>query len=211
MWHAVVPALHPSARLRVIDRLDAAAIPAGPFAIDRRSLADRVVNGQRAVARLVRAVDFERVLRTRSIAGSAHFALHHLAVGPTVWQSRQAAAGRLPDRTARDDATTIETTADRIRAAIERPAPAGLWLGCVVPKRHARRAVTRSLLKRQIRAVVSDAGNRLAAGLWVVRLRAPFDPQRYVSAASSALRTTARDELRALIGRAGGALPPDLR
>ena len=28
---------------------------------------------------------------------------------------------------------------------------AGVWLGAVVPKRHARRSVTRVLIKRQIR------------------------------------------------------------
>lgn len=75
-------------------------------------------------------------------------------------------------------------------------------LGAVVPKRHARRAVTRSLLKRQIRATL---GRRAAAcpdawpaGIWVVRLRAPFDPARFTSASSGALRLAARSELDAV-------------
>jgi len=68
----------------------------------------------------------------------------------------------------------------------------------VVPKRHARRAVTRSLLKRQVYA----AGNRHAAalsfGLWIVRLRAPFDRDAFPSASSTVLRDVARNELDAL-------------
>ncbi len=73
-----------------------------------------------------------------------------------------------------------------------------LWLGAVVPKRHARRAVTRTLLKRQIRSVVDDHAGALLGGLWVVRLRAPFDKARFPSAASDVLRHFAREELQQL-------------
>ena len=81
-------------------------------------------------------------------------------------------------------------------------APHAVWLGMVVPKRHARRSVTRSLLKRQIRAAVSGRAASLAGGLWVVRLRAPFDTARFASAASDELRRAARVELERLIGEA---------
>ena len=74
----------------------------------------------------------------------------------------------------------------------------GLWLGAVVPKRHARRAVTRTLLKRQIRSVVVARAEALLGGLWVVRLRAPFDKICFPSAASDALRHCAREELEQL-------------
>ena len=74
-------------------------------------------------------------------------------------------------------------------------------LGAVVPKRHARRAVTRNLLKRQIRRVV-HAQPGLPSGLWVVRLRSPFDRKLFPSAASDALRSAAGDELLAVIARA---------
>jgi ribonuclease P protein component len=80
--------------------------------------------------------------------------------------------------------------------------PAGHWLGSVVPKRHARRSVTRSLLKRQIRAVASRHAARLPPGLWLVRLRAPFAAPGFVSAASTALRDAARSELELLFTRA---------
>ena len=68
-------------------------------------------------------------------------------------------------------------------------------LGVVVPKRHARRAVTRSLLKRQIYAAGGRHAASLARGLWIVRLRAPFDRTRFISATSPALREVARAEL----------------
>lgn len=75
----------------------------------------------------------------------------------------------------------------------------------VVPKRHAKRSVTRSLLKRQIRAAVGKAmlpARSLRPGLWVVRLRTPIDRKRFPSAASDALRHAMHDELGQLIGQA---------
>ncbi|CAN5916369.1 hypothetical protein BH11PSE8_BH11PSE8_23900 [soil metagenome] len=71
-----------------------------------------------------------------------------------------------------------------------------------MPKRHARRSVTRSLLKRQIRAAVTGQAAALAGGLWVVRLRAPFDKAAFPSAASGALQHAARTELEQLMARA---------
>ena len=78
--------------------------------------------------------------------------------------------------------------------------PEGVWLGVVVPKRHARRSVTRTLLKRQIRAAMAVHSTALASGLWVVRLRAPFDRACFVSAASEELKRVASKELQGLIG-----------
>ena len=71
-----------------------------------------------------------------------------------------------------------------------------------MPKRHARRAVTRTLLKRQIRSVIGARAEALVGGLWVVRLRAPFDKARFPSAASDALRVCAREELERLLDAA---------
>jgi len=78
------------------------------------------------------------------------------------------------------------------------------WLGCVVPKRHARRAVTRTLLKRQIRVAFERHAGALPAGLWLVRLRAPFSRTEYVSARSEALAAAARAELDRLLAGAAG-------
>lgn len=76
---------------------------------------------------------------------------------------------------------------------------ADCWLGCVVPKRHARRAVTRNLMKRQIRTTLARTEDRLAPGLWLIRLRQGFASALYPSADSPALRTAVRSELQGLV------------
>ena len=80
--------------------------------------------------------------------------------------------------------------------------PSSCWLGLVVPKRHARRAVTRNLLKRQMRNLMQVHAPDLAPGLWVVRLKAPFDRKQFTSPASDGLRSCAHDELALLLQRA---------
>jgi ribonuclease P protein component len=145
------------------------------------------------IGRLLRSADFERVLRTRSRASSTHFAVHHLADRPSQPQ-KPAAADELSTGVA---PTLFEPVDDLLVQA-----PTGLWLGAVVPKRHARRAVTRTLLKRQIRSAVGARAGVLLGGLWVVRLRAPFDKARFPSAASNALRLCAREELELLLSAA---------
>ncbi len=72
-----------------------------------------------------------------------------------------------------------------------------------MPKRHARRSVTRSLLKRQIRGVFNQHVVQLPAGQWLVRLRQPFASAKFLSASSEVLRRAAREELDALLTRAG--------
>ncbi|MDP3824094.1 MAG: ribonuclease P protein component [Burkholderiales bacterium] len=145
------------------------------------------------IGRLLRSADFERVLRTRSWASSTHFAVHHLADRPS----------RPPKPAAASELST-EAAPIPVEPVDDFPAspPAGLWFGAVVPKRHARRAVTRTLLKRQIRSVIGARAEALTDGLWVVRLRAPFDKARFPSAASDALRSCAREELELLLDAA---------
>ncbi len=105
-----------------------------------------------------------------------------------------------------DSSAVVVSTAETAGSDSALPAHSVLlssvWLGSVVPKRHAKRSVTRSLLKRQIRAAVSGQAAALAGGLWVVRLRAPFDKAAFPSAASSALQLAARTELEQLMARA---------
>jgi ribonuclease P protein component len=76
----------------------------------------------------------------------------------------------------------------------------GAWLGVLLPKRWARRAVTRNALRRQIYAVARE----LAAGLpqlpMVVRLRSGFSRSDFPSATSDALKREARAELLSLFG-----------
>jgi ribonuclease P protein component len=95
--------------------------------------------------------------------------------------------------------------------------PTDWWLGMVVPKRHARRSVTRNLIKRQMRevmgAVVQQArqapSEGLPCGLWVLRLKSPFDPKQFSSPASVPLRQAAREEIALLLTRALTPLPAD--
>lgn len=150
------------------------------------------------IGRVRRSVDFERVLRTPSRSRTPHFALHHLAQRPSS-PGKPPAASKLSTDRDREANPSVDETSQVVSAA--RP-PDMLWWGVVVPKRHARRSVTRTLIKRQIRACVAAGGPTLDAGLWVVRLRAPFDRQAFPSAASDALKAAARAELQALLGAA---------
>lgn len=149
------------------------------------------------IGKLQRPVDFERVLGRQSRARSAHFALHHLPANPapSAWHTAKL-------RTASAELSTgepqpVHNPVDHVPPA----APDGCWVGIVVPKRHARRSVTRQLLKRQIRAAFAERPG-MPPGLWVVRLRSPFDRQKFPSAASDALRQAARAELAQLLDRA---------
>lgn len=156
--------------------------------------------------RLVKSADFERVLRLGSRAATPHFAMHHLAASPKA--AYRPPAEPAPGKLSTGEGQLAERPVDDLRFAD--PAPDRSWVGAVVPKRHAHRAVTRSLLKRQIYAAAERHRDRLAPGLWIVRLRSPFDRARFVSATSPALRRDAHDELEALLvaAVAAVAVPP---
>lgn len=147
----------------------------------------------RRLERVVTSADFERALAVRSRARSEHFAVHHVEALPS----------RRPN-----ELSTIE---DRVGARPVEDLPAAappmapIRIGAVVPKRHARRAVTRSLVKRQIYAAAERHRDALGPGLWIVRLRSPFERARFASAASNALRSAARAELDALLRAATSA------
>ena len=88
--------------------------------------------------------------------------------------------------------------------ALERPA-----VGALVPKRWAKRAVTRNTIKRQIYHVSLLFEPQLAPGAHVVRLHSAFDTKLFPSATSVPLRAALRQELIGLFGQAGhAALPP---
>jgi len=85
------------------------------------------------------------------------------------------------------------------------PAPQALfvvrdeaWMGAVVPKRWAKRAVTRNGIKRQIYNVSAAFEDRLPQAAHVVRLRMDFARKEFPSAWSDALKVTVREELRKL-------------
>ncbi len=80
-----------------------------------------------------------------------------------------------------------------------------IWLGAMVPKRWARRAVTRNAIKRQIYSVSAESGAGLLRAAHVVRLRAGFDRKEFVSASSDKLKAAVRAELQQLLARAARA------
>jgi ribonuclease P protein component len=73
-----------------------------------------------------------------------------------------------------------------------------VWMGAMVPKRWAKRAVTRNTIKRQIYALGHDFEFALQPAAHVVRLRAGFDKTRFVSATSVVLKAAVRAELQQL-------------
>ena len=148
------------------------------------------------LGRLLRPVDFESVLATPARARSAHFVAHHLPRHPQPRCGRREVLGGVELSTVDPDGCP-QPVDDR-----RDPAPSSWWFGMVVPKRHARKAATRNLLRRQIRHAMTRHHARLAHGMWLVRLRAPFQPGDFRSAASAALRSVARDELDGLLMRA---------
>ncbi len=77
----------------------------------------------------------------------------------------------------------------------------GVWLGAMVPKRWAKRAVTRNAIKRQIYNVSAEFESALTERAHLVRLRSGFDRAQFVSATSEALKAAVRAELVQLFSR----------
>jgi ribonuclease P protein component len=144
------------------------------------------------VGRLIHKADFERLMSAPVWSRSTHFALHHLAQRPTV------TARRLPTAGTAKISTDLSETGSR---PVDNK-PAGLWAGAVVPKRHARRAVTRNLIKRQVRQAFERHEPGLPQGLWLVRLKRMYAAPEFVSARSERLAEAARAELEELLRRA---------
>ena len=134
--------------------------------------------------RLKTRAQFQAVLAGSTVARTAHFALHRCALdGPSLSAESPAAALA---------ATPLFTVDD-------------VWIGAMVPKRWAKRAVTRNAIKRQVYNVSAQSGAALPRAAHVVRLRAAFDRKQFVSASSDALKAAVRTELQQLLARAGAA------
>jgi len=117
-----------------------------------------------------------------TVSRTEHFALHRAPL--------QAAASPVPA----DQATGPRSQRSAALFAVQGEP----WLGAIVPKRWARRAVTRNAVKRQIYTVSLDFEATLPAAAHVVRLRAGFDKSQFHSATSPALKQAVRAELQRL-------------
>lgn len=149
---------------------------------------------------MLTAADFEKALRLKPCAKSVHFFVHHLP------------ATALSQSLLRPPHCAELSTGDPGVQNVAQGQASGhaVVLGMVVPKRHAKRSATRSLLKRHIRATFSEQLQRAGfrGGGWVVRLRLPIDRAKFCSAQSLALASSMREELTGLMKRAGAACDP---
>jgi ribonuclease P protein component len=138
------------------------------------------------VQRLKTRPQFQAALAGGTVSRTAHFALHRLKL-------------------------THPTDKPPAPAEQVGPAPSpeqalfdlfDVWLGAMVPKRWARRAVTRNAIKRQIYYVSERFGDRLPEAAHVVRLRTAFDRKQFISATSDHLKLAVRLELEQLFEHA---------
>lgn len=134
------------------------------------------------VQRLKTRAQFQATLAGSTVSRSAHFALHRLML----------------DDAAPESHPTTGPEAHRPQALF---VVRDIWVGAMVPKRWAKRAVTRNAIKRQIYTVSAEFAPRLPVAAHVVRLRAGYDRKHFVSAQSDALKLAVRTELQQLFAR----------
>lgn len=132
---------------------------------------------------------FEKLLRTRPLGRSAHFAAHYAAAGEDSPVSRLTRAR--PDDLSTEEKQELSSPVDKLQIRVR--------LGCVIPKRLARRAVTRNLLRREMIQVLAERRDQLPAGDWLLRQRDVWAKAQWRSAASEPLRLAVRHELAELL------------
>ena len=127
--------------------------------------------------RLKQWSEFQAVMSAGTVARTPHFVLHQ-------WQpSAKASTG-----------SGFEETPTLFVDGV-------LRMGALTPKRWAKRAVTRNLIRRQVHVVSREFEKGLAPTAYVVRLRASFNSQQFASASSQVLKQAVRDELKQLFAR----------
>ena len=143
-----------------------------------------LVNVGLSVQRLKTRPQFQAVLAGNVVAKTEHFALHRNGL----------------DAQAPQGGPTKSKDVDS-RPSVLFPVQS-VWIGAMVPKRWARRAVTRNAIKRQIYTVSEDFSHNYLQAAFVVRLRKEFSRKEFVSATSNILKEAVRNEVVALM-RAG--------
>ena len=134
--------------------------------------------------RLKTRPQFQAVLAGTIVAKTPHFVLHRNVL----------AAKAVPNRSGKQvNAPVLFREQD-------------MWIGAMVPKRWAKRAVTRNTIKRQIYTVSAEFSHLYPQAAFVVRLRSSFSRTEFVSAVSDLLKQAVRAEVQALMH--AGALAP---
>ena len=131
--------------------------------------------------RLKTRPQFQAALAGGTVSRTPHFALHRLS---------------LPE----SGNTAVDLQVNAPHPPLFHPQ--AVWLGAMVPKRWARRAVTRNTIKRQIYAISEQFEVRLPCAAHVVRLRSGFDRKLFISATSPLLKQAVRLELEQLFEHA---------
>ncbi len=145
--------------------------------------------------RLKTRAQFQAVLAGSTVSRTPHFALHRTGLHPDLQTIAQGSEASASGERLQSQPTGPGSTGSGALFAVSEP-----WLGAMVPKRWAKRAVTRNAIKRQIYAVSRDYNLPVAAH--VVRLRSGFDRAHFVSAQSDALKRAIRAELQNLFAKA---------
>jgi ribonuclease P protein component len=145
------------------------------------------------VQRLKTRPQFQAALAGGTVSRTPHFALHRLNLPDTTLTASSALA----------DGTVVGTVVGSVVGSAESLfQPKAVWLGAMVPKRWAKRAVTRNAIKRQIYVISAQYEVRMPCAAHVVRLRAGFDRSQFISATSTLLKQAVRLELEQLFERA---------
>jgi ribonuclease P protein component len=145
------------------------------------------------VQRLKTRAQYEAAMAGGTVSRTPHFVLHR---APLAAPSESSEAPVSPSGAASAGAVA---PAGRTRALF--PVLDEAWIGAVVPKRWAKRAVTRNGIRRQIYNVSESYASRLPASALVVRLRSDFARAEFPSAWSEALKSSVRRELLQLFDR----------
>ena len=77
-----------------------------------------------------------------------------------------------------------------------------LYMGALTPKRFAKRAVTRNTIRRLVHEAARRCALDLEPSAYVVRLRAVYNTQKFLSATSDALKQAVAQELTQLFKQA---------
>ena len=146
--------------------------------------------------RLQTRPQFQATMSGGTISRTPHFALHRLVLGP---------ADVAKDAEPTGPGASLSAQASQALFVVPGCQVPQVWMGPLVPKRWAKRSVTRHSIKRQIYAVASEFDAQLQAlppAAYVVRLRAGFDRKQFISATSELLKQAVRAELMQLLTHA---------
>ena len=153
-------------------------------------------SGLAVMQRLQTRSQFQATMSGGIISRTTHFALHRLVLGQgdVAKNAEQKGSG-----------ASLSQQAPQALFVVPGRSTPQVWIGSLIPKRWAKRSVTRHCIKRQVAAVTEQFTTQLQLlppAAYVVRLRAGFDRKEFVSATSEPLKAAVRTELMQLLSYA---------